>query len=277
MSDSNQRPFVGNQVIIAKGTPAPPPAGTLAIISQDGTNLLKQASDGTTSSLGGGGGGDFTAIMKDATGSPPASGISLASIFSGGAGLLKVAADGTVSKAVPGTDYLTTCEVTAFPTQTISVETDTVTFSGLSGDTDGIYEFDIVAICGTGCTSAGGSITINFNGTTTNQQCQSEHISGTGTPAHAAFGNSTKAVVGLEAVAGQTATCHIRVYPKSGAIRMAKWNAALYDATANSIQTFNGTAFWSDTATPVTSIVFKDAVNKFFGVGSVISGRKIAT
>jgi hypothetical protein len=152
-----------------------------------------------------------------------------------------------------------------------------VTFSGLSGDTDGIYEFDIVAICGTGCTSAGGSITINFNGTTTNQQCQSEHISGTGTPAHAAFGNSTKAVVGLEAVAGQTATCHIRVYPKSGAIRMAKWNAALYDATANSIQTFNGTAFWSDTATPVTSIVFKDAVNKFFGVGSVISGRKIAT
>ena len=47
----------------------------------------------------------------------------------------------------------------------------------------------------------------------------------------------------------------------------------MYAAVATDVQTFSGKMFWSDTSTVVTSIQLKDAVNKFFGAGTVISGR----
>jgi len=163
------------------------------------------------------------------------------------------------------------CPVTLLPTTTVSVETDTVSYT-VNGEL-GIYEFDIAAVCGTGCTVAGGSITCNLNDTTTNQQCQSEHISGTGTPAHAAFGNATKAVVGLEAAVGQTTISHVRIYTKAGTVRVMKWHNSIFDATANAVQTFVGSSYWNDTSTPVTKITFKDATNKYFGVGSTVMAR----
>ena len=164
-----------------------------------------------------------------------------------------------------------TCPVTLIPTQTIAVETDTVTFA-VNGES-GIFEFDIQAICGTGCTSAGGSIHCNFNAVTTNQSSQASHLSGTaGSAALTGFGNAS-GVVGLEAAAGQTAIVHLRVYTKSGTVRMVEWTCSMYDAVATNVQTFSGKMFWSDTSTVVTSIQLKDAVNKFFGAGTVISGR----
>lgn len=225
---------------------------------------------------GGGGGADFTAIMKNTSGSPPASGISLAAIFSGGAGLLKVATDGTVSKAVAGTDYAVP-SVVAFPTQTISVETSTVTFSGLNGDTDSaIYEFDGDGVCGTGCTIAGSGISCNFNGLTTNQSCQASHLQNVSGGTLTFFGSATIGYVGLEAAAGQAFRFHCRVYPKSGRARRVEWTCSMFSGTAASVQQFAGEMYWSDTSTNVTSIAFVDrAGNAFFGVGSIISGRKI--
>jgi len=50
-----------NQLQVHKGTPPAPDSDAIAIITTDGTNLLQQNPDGTTSTLGGGGGGTVTA------------------------------------------------------------------------------------------------------------------------------------------------------------------------------------------------------------------------
>lgn len=168
--------------------------------------------------------------------------------------------------------------VTALTTQTIGVEVASVTFSGLNGDSDSaIYEFDGDIICGTGCTVAGSGIQINFNGVTTNQSCQGTHLQNVSGGTVTFFGSATIGYVGLEAAAGQAARFHCRVYPKSGKARRVEWTCSLFSGTAASVQQFAGETYWNDTATNVTSIVFSDAAgNKYFGVGSVISGRKIA-
>jgi len=118
MADAKQTPAIANQLVVQKGTPAPPPSGALAIITNDGTTPLLQQSDGSTSSLGGGSG--ITALTGDVTAAGTGSvAATLANLPSSvlkallatmsGPGFLYFAADGTPSKAsfyrlAPGAD-----------------------------------------------------------------------------------------------------------------------------------------------------------------------------
>lgn len=87
MADAKQGSFVGNQLVLQKGTPAPPPAGSVALITTDGTTPLLQQSDGSTSSIGGGGGGlpSGTGLVRvdSGTGSVDAAATSLVTTLEG--------------------------------------------------------------------------------------------------------------------------------------------------------------------------------------------------
>jgi hypothetical protein len=181
---------------------------------------------------------------------------------------------------IPASSSSGSCPVTLIQTQNVTLaDTNTLTFSGLSGDTDGIYELEGWGPAGANCTIRGGTLSCNFNGTTTNQAWESNFNLSTsaGNITWNGSSGSNSALVAYEAAAGKGWHFYARIYPKTGVDRRIKWNcSASHSATAASNQYFEGMSYWYETITPVTSLVLVDGTHNFFGIGSVVALRKLA-
>jgi hypothetical protein len=224
----------------------------------------------------GGGGGGFpasaTALTKDNTGSPSAN-IPLSGL--GGPGLLKFAADGTPSKAVAGTDYLTSCGLTLIQTQNVGADTNTITFGSLSGDTDGIYYWLFDGLAGTGAV-IGDFINLRPNGLTTNLHCNGQYTQGwTGATNNViGSGAGSNAYASLGVAAGNPFSVSGYFFPKTGKNRTYLCDYVQGDATDANNRNGYFRGVWSDTSTAITSLSFVSAHNTF-GAGTRASLYKL--
>lgn len=165
-----------------------------------------------------------------------------------------------------------TCPLTLVQTQVIAVATNTITFSGLSGDTDGIYEFRFDCLAGVGAT-AGGQVVLTPNGITTNQYFQLEYLQGvSATPTPAYFGGAAPMTVALSAKAGDTWTVSGTMYPKTGLHRTVQTDWTAFDSSAGApVHVGFGAAYWYETVTAITSLTFAHATQNVFGANSICS------
>lgn len=168
------------------------------------------------------------------------------------------------------------CPIVLVETKVIAVETNLITFSGLSGDADGIYEFRFDCIGGSTSTLSA-ACSLQPNALTTNLFSQGQFTQGLGTStATSTLGSNTLAYISLGGAASQSWTAGGTIFPKSGKQRAYTVAFTQWDSATAGTRTGNMSGFWSDTSTAITSLQFFSAL-KMFGVGSVCSLWKRST
>jgi hypothetical protein len=150
----------------------------------------------------------------------------------------------------------------------IAAAVDTVTFSGLDGDTDGAYEFE-----GQFINDDAGTAAYSFrpNDLTTDQKQQD------------IFADSSDVVIAERDTLldltflgpGAKATFHGYFWARSGKFRFFECDSIAVSALGTYIGEIFSRAVWLDDATNVTSGVFHSSAASGVGVGSVIRWRKI--
>lgn len=157
-------------------------------------------------------------------------------------------------------------------TKNILADVASITFSGLSGDTDGIYELEFNCISGVGETAADGCV-INPNGLTTNLSYLGSYEANTAaSPTNTLLGGAAFPIIALVAVAGSSWTARVTIFPKSGTQRTYHTEFTAFNTTTTSRQAGRFNGWWSDTATVISSLTFAMASGKLgFGAGSTCS------
>jgi hypothetical protein len=140
--------------------------------------------------------------------------------------------------------------LTLIQTQTIGVATDTVSFAGLNGDVDQIYEWSI-----TWEGNAVGTqyLTVDPNAVVTNQL--SVWMQGGGVPPA-----SLTVTRGITAVSPSRDVALVSgtMYAKTGGIRRWNWYTGVgTGATASNYRVYTGTSVWTDTVANITSLQFR--------------------
>ena len=146
---------------------------------------------------------------------------------------------------------------------------DSLTFSGLDGDADGIYRLLGLFIAGTGsdCT-----IGLQFNADTTSnnhkwfEEWTTANADATYVPiAVPATGNTNK-----------FANFDVTIFPLSGVPRIAMARSAQWGTTQYAFDRKAYQGLWKDTSSNVTSLKLLTTVSNNFGVGTKISLYKLA-
>ncbi len=123
------------------------------------------------------------------------------------------------------------------------------TFSGLNGDTDGIY---VLTYHITQKNSDIVEIVVKPNGITTNQYGSEWYAGSPGDSGVLTF--TTMRIVRLGNFAGGALSGEARIYPKTGMIRFMRCNSC--DNNNNGAHyTVSIGSSWTDTSTPITSLV----------------------
>ena len=179
---------------------------------------------------------------------------------------------GTVASPVTVTAAaMTTAESTAYDSiTTLGSASADIDISGLAGDTDGDYEFEGVLLL-EGNASAN-IVTLQPNNLSTNQTGRTVFaVHGTG-----ADGSNTSSllVAGPTNTADSTCVFRGRLSSKSGRVRV-------FTCTSMSTQTngdsfgYDTVAYWTGTATAITSLRFHSSIALGFNIGSFVRLRRL--
>lgn len=139
-----------------------------------------------------------------------------------------------------------------------------LTFSGLDGNTDQLYELDWVADVASGASAA--ALCMRFNGVSTgtywwyyqtsdNGGASAQSGTGSDTSMHFALGNIAERDVG-----------RALIHAKTGARRLVRSWGEEYESTASLTRLYQGACSWSDTAANITSITI-------FPLNGTVTGR----
>jgi hypothetical protein len=193
------------------------------------------------------------------------------------AGMVK--SNGTsLETAVAGVDYLTQCGLTLVERKTILLATDTITFSGLSGDSDEVYVAVGQCVGGTGAVAGTDALLWLPNGSSSNTSSGGYRLAAT--PSGGGLiqiGSATLAAVAVVGGDGFAWGFNSTIAAKTGMERTLEGTYRNYDSTANNRGGGQVWCFWSDKNTPITSMAFaaSTAGHKVFGVGSIITLYKM--
>jgi len=148
--------------------------------------------------------------------------------------------------------------------QRVTAAVTDVTFSGLNGDDEQAYRFEIYLVAGA---AAAVEVTLQPNGLATNQE--SVHFTLDPTPAIAAATSATLRI-GVLSSASLTDVSYIEgtFYAKSGQERLVFATQADYDSSSTDAKGRSLFGAWSNTSTAVTSLGFNSSAASGFGVGS---------
>lgn len=189
-----------------------------------------------------------------------------------GTGLVKVVS-GVGALAVPGVDYLTSCGLTFVQQIIVAVQSPTLSFTGLNGDADGVYEWRIDAIGGT---DAAGGATLQFRpqGVAANMSSIFPYTQGRSPNVAGQAGSTTFGAQGFcPQASGLQALYKGSFYAKSGrGNRSYEAFCATHgtgtDATYEAMMGIAG--WWDDSTTVVSHLDFVDSGGKnWAGVGTV--------
>ncbi len=151
--------------------------------------------------------------------------------------------------------------------QVLVADTDTITFSGLDGDNDGIYYLVIQGIKG-----GAGLTTYSLQPQGSNTNCTSCTFfipigTQTAYPSDIVFVKSGSGD-------GATFTAVMTITAKTGALRMVVSDGIEFGAGASFRTVMGGT--WNDNSTNITSLVLKADVANAFKAGTIATLYKIS-
>lgn len=156
-------------------------------------------------------------------------------------------------------------------TQSLGADAASVTFSGLSGDTDGVYllQGDIVGV-------SGDNVGLRFNADTTAANYFSQLLQASGTsPTAFADSGATRGYSWLGQIGVGAALIHAWVYAASGKRRLYDGGAMRTDADPPQVWWAKG--WWTNTADEITTLsLICDSGADRLAAGSVFSLYRLA-
>ncbi len=173
--------------------------------------------------------------------------------------------DTSSASAAPGYDQTTT----------VAVATNSIVFTGLDGNADGIYAYSGYILH---ATNSNVNVALNPNSLTTNKVMRGTLESGN---ALSDFGFGDWLVAECASNSGTNGGYSLisgTLYAKSGKVRFLNFSSSNFtNSTSTALDHYLGfNGWWKDTSANITSLEFKHGTAGGFGVGTTIRVRKVS-